>query len=228
MNDTELQTLPDVLDEKTVDSNPIDLFGRWFDAAVASGSRLPDAMTLATATKDGTPSARVVLLKQFNDDGFVFYTNYNSNKARELEENPRAALVMYWTVLDRQVRVTGTVERVSGKQSDEYFQTRPRESQIGALASPQSEVIEGREVLERKYAEFDEFYRNRPVERPAHWGGYILKPERIEFWQNRSGRLHDRILYQRDSSGSWSIQTPGPLNFLSADCADYTDLITKQ
>jgi len=210
MNDTAQQTLDGVLDEENVDSNPIDLFRRWFDAAVASGSRLPDAMTLATATKDGTPSARVVLLKQFNDDGFVFYTNYNSNKAKELEENPRAALVMYWTVLDRQVRVTGTVERVSDEQSDEYFQTRPRESQIGALASPQSEVIEGREVLERKYAELDELYRNRPVHRPVHWGGYILKPERIEFWQNRTGRLHDRILYQRDPSGSWSIHRLAP------------------
>jgi pyridoxamine 5'-phosphate oxidase len=210
MNDTELQTLPDVLDEKDVDSNPIDLFRRWFDAAVASGSRLPDAMTLATATKDGVPSARVVLLKQFGDDGFVFYTNYHSSKARELEENPRAALVMYWTVLDRQVRVTGTVERVSDDQSDEYFQTRPRESQLGALASPQSEVIESREVLEQKYAELDDLYRNREVERPAHWGGYILKPEQIEFWQNRTGRLHDRILYQRDSSGSWSIKRLAP------------------
>lgn len=210
MNDTAQQTLDGVLDEENVDANPIDLFRRWFDAAVASGSRLPDAMTLATATKDGMPSARVVLLKQFNDDGFVFYTNYNSNKAKELEENPRAALVMYWTVLDRQVRVTGTVERVSDKESNEYFQTRPRESQIGALASPQSEVIAGREVLERKYAELDELYRNRQVERPEYWGGYILKPERIEFWQNRTGRLHDRILYERDSPGSWSIHRLAP------------------
>ena len=153
MHETSQETLPDVLDEKSVDPNPIDLFRHWYDAATASGSRLPDAMTLATATKDGKPSARVVLLKQFDNDGFVFYTNYNSSKARELEENPRAALVMYWTVLDRQVRVEGTVERVPARQSDEYFQTRPRESQIGALASPQSEVIEGREVLEQNFAE---------------------------------------------------------------------------
>jgi pyridoxamine 5'-phosphate oxidase len=204
------QALPDVLDDRNVDPNPIDLFRRWFDAAVKSGSRLPDSMTLATATKDGKPSARVVLLKQYDDNGFVFYTNYNSSKARELEENPRAALVMYWTVLDRQVRVEGTVERVPPRQSDEYFKTRPRESQIGALASPQSEVIESREVLEQRYAQYDELYRIRAVERPSHWGGYILKPERIEFWQNRAGRLHDRILYQRDSSGSWSIQRLAP------------------
>ena len=202
--------LPVVLDERNVDLNPIDLFRRWYDAATKSGSRLPDSMTLATATKDGRPSARVVLLKHFDNDGFVFYTNYNSSKARELEENPRAALVMYWIVLDRQVRVEGSVERVSAAQSDEYFQTRPRESQIGALASPQSEVIENREVLEKKYAELDELYRGRPVERPDHWGGYILRPERIEFWQNRTGRLHDRILYQMDSSGSWSIQRLAP------------------
>lgn len=207
---TDEQTLPDVLDEKNVDPNPIDLFRRWYDAATASGSRLPDAMTLATATKDGKPSARVVLLKQLDNDGFVFYTNYNSSKARELEENPRAALVMYWTVLDRQVRVEGIVERVSPDQSDEYFQTRPRESQIGALASPQSEVIESREVLEQRFAQFVELYRNRSVERPSHWGGYILKPERIEFWQNRTSRLHDRLLYQRDSSGTWSIQRLAP------------------
>ena len=202
--------LPVVLDERNVDPNPIDLFRRWYDAAVKSGSRLPDSMTLATATKDGRPSARVVLLKRFDNDGFVFYTNYNSSKGRELEENPRAALVMYWIVLDRQVRVEGPVERVSAAQSDEYFQTRPRESQLGALASPQSEVIESREVLEKRYAELDELYRDRTVDRPAHWGGYILKPERIEFWQNRTGRLHDRILYQRDSTGSWSIQRLAP------------------
>jgi pyridoxamine 5'-phosphate oxidase len=204
------QALPAVLDENNVDANPIDLFRRWFDAAAKSGSRLPDAMTLATATRDGKPSARVVLLKQFDNDGFVFYTNYNSSKARELEENPRAALVMYWTVLDRQVRVEGSVERVSAAQSDEYFQTRPRESQLGALASPQSDVVESRDVLENKYAELDELHRNRTVQRPDHWGGYILKPERIEFWQNRTGRLHDRLLYQRNSSGSWSIQRLAP------------------
>jgi pyridoxamine 5'-phosphate oxidase len=210
MHETYQETVADVLDEKRVDPNPIDLFRYWYDAAASSGSRLPDAMTLATATKDGKPSARVVLLKEFDNNGFVFYTNYNSNKARELEENPRAALVMYWTVLDRQVRVEGPVERVPASQSDEYFQTRPRESQLGALASPQSEVIPSREVLEQKLAELEERYRDRPVDRPEHWGGYVLKPERIEFWQNRTGRLHDRLLYQRQPSGSWSIQRLAP------------------
>ena len=210
MSDTDTKTLPEVLDEKTVDRNPIDLFRRWFDAAVNSGSRLPESMTLATATQDGKPSARVVLLKQFDDEGFVFYTNYHSSKGRQLEENPYAALVMYWTVLDRQVRVEGAVERVSPDESDEYFKSRPRESQIGALASPQSEVVNGRQVLEQRFRDFEKFYRDRHVERPAHWGGYILKPERIEFWQNRSGRLHDRILYERDPSGSWSIKRLAP------------------
>ena len=210
MSETNTQTLPEALDEKTVDRNPIDLFRRWFDAAVNSGSRLPESMTLATATRDGKPAARVVLLKQFDNEGFVFYTNYHSSKARQLEENPYAALVMYWTVLDRQVRVEGAVERVSPDQSDEYFRSRARESQIGALASPQSEVIDGRQALEQRFKDFDKFYRDRHVERPAHWGGYIVKPERIEFWQNRSGRMHDRILYERDPAGSWSIKRLAP------------------
>lgn len=198
------------LDEKSVDSNPINLFRRWFDEAIASGSRLPDAMTLATATKDGKPSARMVLLKQVDDEGFVFYTNYRSSKAKELEENPQAALVFYWTQLDRQVRVEGSVERVSAAESDEYFKTRPRESQLGAAASPQSEVIESREVLEKNFRELDELYRDRPIDRPAHWGGYRLKPERIEFWQNRIGRLHDRILYELQTDGSWAISRLAP------------------
>lgn len=210
MRETETQLLPEMLDEETVDRNPIDLFRRWFEAALKCGSRLPESMTLATATAEGRPSARVVLLKKFDNDGFVFYTNYNSSKAQQLEENPYAALVMYWTVLDRQVRVEGAVERVSPDQSDEYFQSRPRDSQIGALASPQSEVIESRKVLEQRFNDYERIYRDRHIERPAHWGGYLVKPEMIEFWQNRSGRLHDRILYERDASGSWSITRLAP------------------
>ena len=210
MNDTKNKNTVEELDENSVDSNPINLFRVWFDEAIGSGLRLPDAMTLATATKDGKPSARVVLLKQVDDEGFVFYTNYRSSKAKELEENPQAALVFYWTQLDRQVRVEGSVERVSAAESDEYFKTRPRESQLGAAASPQSEVIESREVLEKSFRELDELYRDRPVERPAHWGGYRLKPERIEFWQNRTGRLHDRILYELQAEGSWSIKRLAP------------------
>ena len=198
------------LDEKSVDRNPIDLFRRWFDDAMASGSRLPDAMTLATATADGKPSARMVLLKQVDEQGFVFYTNYRSRKAVELDGNPHAALVFYWLQLDRQVRVEGRVTRVSATESDEYFRTRPRESQLGALASPQSEVIEGRAVLEQNFRELEERYAGREVERPEHWGGYRLQPERIEFWQNRVGRLHDRIEYERNANGSWTVRRLAP------------------
>jgi pyridoxamine 5'-phosphate oxidase len=210
MNDSPHQNSTNSIDEKTVDRDPLKLFRRWFDEAIVSGSRLPESMTLATATKDGKPSARVVLLKQVDDDGFVFYTNYRSAKAQELENNPRAALVFYWVGLDRQVRVEGAVERVSATESDEYFRTRPRESQLGALASPQSEVIESREFLEQRFAQLERVYENREVERPSHWGGYRLKPDRIEFWQNRPGRLHDRILYERQADGSWTIQRLAP------------------
>ena len=210
MNETQNSIAAEDLDERTVEHEPIKQFRDWFDDALASGSRLPESMTLATATKDGQPSARVVLLKDVDERGFVFYTNYRSAKAKELDENPRAALVFYWLGLDRQVRVEGTVERVSDEESDEYFKTRPRESQIGALASPQSEVIHSREVLEKNFRDLDELYRDRSIDRPAHWGGYRLKPERVEFWQNRASRLHDRILYEREADGSWTISRLAP------------------
>ena len=198
------------LDQKTVDRDPIRLFRNWFDAAIASGSRLPESMTLATATAGGKPSARVVLLKQVDSDGFVFYTNYRSAKAKELEANPQAALVFYWVGLDRQIRVEGRVARVSAAESDEYFKTRPRESQLGALASPQSDVIESREVLEQRLRDLEREYHDREVARPPHWGGYRLKPDRIEFWENRAGRLHDRIAYDRQANGSWAIKRLAP------------------
>jgi len=198
------------LDEATVDPDPIKQFRLWFDAAVASGSRLPESMTLATSTPEGKPSARVVLLKSVDVQGFVFYTNYRSAKARELDENPHAALVFYWVGLDRQVRVEGTVSRVSAEESDQYFQTRPRESQLGALASPQSEVIESREVLEERLSALEKEYGDREVSRPSHWGGYRLKPKRIEFWENRPGRLHDRIVYDLQADGSWTIARLAP------------------
>jgi pyridoxamine 5'-phosphate oxidase len=210
MNQQPDSTSATVLDEKTVDRDPIRLFRNWFDAAIASGSRLPESMTLATATSAGKPSARVVLLKSVNADGFVFYTNYRSAKAKELDENPQAALVFYWVGLDRQIRAEGRVERVSAAESDEYFKTRPRESQLGALASPQSEVIESREVLEQRLRDLEEEYRDREVERPPHWGGYRLRPERIEFWENRPGRLHDRIAYDLQADGSWTIKRLAP------------------
>ena len=198
------------LEESNADADPLRQFHRWFDDARAAGLPLPEAMTLATANKDGRPSARLVLLKHADERGFVFYTNYGSQKARELDANPQAALVFYWPQLERQVRIEGSVSRVSSSESDEYFQTRPRESQIGALASPQSEAISGREVLQQRFEELAEFYRDREIARPDHWGGYRLRPERIEFWKGRPSRLHDRLLYELQPDGSWTIKRLAP------------------
>ena len=204
--DTTLETL----DEKVVDRDPIKQFQAWFNDAIAAKLPLPEAMNLATATPEGRPSSRVVLLKQVDENGFVFFTNYHSAKAQQLESNPYAALVFYWPQLDRQVRIEGKVERTSVAESAEYFQTRPRESQIGAWASPQSSVIPGRDVLEERVKELEEYYRDREIECPGHWGGYRLRPDRIEFWKNRVGRLHDRILYERTADGAWAIKRLAP------------------
>ena len=197
------------LDENTVDRDPLILFQRWLDEAIAAGFHLPEAMTLATATPDGKPSARLVLLKQVDTRGFVFFTNYNSPKARDLDSNPQAALVFYWPQFERQVRVDGTVERTSAAESDAYFKTRPRESQIGALASPQSDVIASREFLEQQAGGLEKRYEGHEVPRPAHWGGYRLRPGRIEFWKGRPSRLHDRIVYERQGD-AWSIKRLAP------------------
>ena len=197
------------LDEKTINRDPIAQFKAWFDDAIAANLPLPEAMTLATATPDGKPSARMVLLKQVDEDGFVFFTNYQSAKAEELDTNPYAALVFYWPRLDRQVRVEGSVIRTSAQESRDYFKTRPRESQIGAWASAQSEVITSREALEQRAQELEEQYRDREIDCPEYWGGYRLTPERIEFWKSRIGRLHDRILYERGSDG-WTISRLAP------------------
>jgi len=198
------------LDEKLVDPNPVTQFQRWLDEAITADIHLPEAMTLATATTDGKPSARLVLLKRVDENGFVFFTNYRSAKARDLDNNPFAALVFYWPQFERQVRVEGKVQRTSVAESLEYFQTRPRESQIGALASPQSEVISGRDVLEKRSAELEQLYGDRTIECPSYWGGYRLVPERVEFWKGRVGRLHDRILYERETDGSWTIKRLAP------------------
>jgi pyridoxamine 5'-phosphate oxidase len=200
----------ETLDERSIDRDPIAQFRRWFDGAVAAGLPLPEAMSLATVSADGKPTARMVLLKRVDANGFVFFTNYRSAKARELAENPNACLVFFWPQLERQVRVEGVVSKTSAEESREYFATRPRGSQIGAWASPQSEVIPGREVLEQRQAELEEVHRDREVPWPEHWGGYCLKPVRIEFWKGRSDRLHDRILYVRQSDGSWTIQRLAP------------------
>jgi pyridoxamine 5'-phosphate oxidase len=200
---------PEGLDENTIDRDPIKQFQMWFNDAIAAKLPLPEAMTLATATPDGRPSARMVLLKQVDHEGFVFYTNYRSAKAEQLDANPYAALVFYWAQLDRQVRVEGSVVKTSTQESSEYFNTRPRESQIGAWASDQSQAILSREILEQRAQELETIYRDRQVERPEHWGGYRVRPERIEFWKSRIGRLHDRILYQRTPDG-WSISRLAP------------------
>ena len=198
------------LDENLIDRDPIKQFQAWLADAMDAKLPLPEAMTLATATPDGRPSARMVLLKQVDHEGFVFFTNYRSVKAGQLDANPYAALVFYWSQLDRQVRVEGSVTKTSAQESREYFQTRPRESQIGAWASAQSEVISGREVLEQRTQELERLYCDREIDCPEHWGGYRVKPERIEFWKSRVGRLHDRILYGLQPDGSWSISRLAP------------------
>jgi pyridoxamine 5'-phosphate oxidase len=210
MNEAKDQYNEDSIDEVSVDRDPLQLFQRWLDEAEATGMRLPEAMTLATSTPDGRPSARLVLLKGADERGFVFYTNYQSRKARDLDSNPHAALVFYWPQLERQVRVEGRVEKTSAEESDAYFKTRPRESQIGAVASPQSEVIASRAALQRKAEELERFYEGREVDRPDHWGGYRLRSEQIEFWKGRPGRLHDRISYERQPDGSWTITRLAP------------------
>ena len=198
------------LDENEINRDPIRQFQSWLNDALEAHVPLAEAMTLATATPDGRPAARMVLLKQVDHDGFVFFTNYRSAKARQLDANPYAALVFYWNQLERQVRVEGGVERTSEQESREYFQTRPRESQIGAWASEQSEVISGRDVLEQRARELEGLYCDKEIDCPEYWGGYRLKPERIEFWKGRLGRLHDRILYQRQPDGTWTISRLAP------------------
>jgi pyridoxamine 5'-phosphate oxidase len=197
------------LAESDVAADPIEQFRRWFDAALDAGLHEPNAMTVATATRDGRPSARVVLLKGFDERGLVFYTNYEGRKGREIEENPRAALLFYWGELERQVRVEGPVSRVPEEESDAYYASRPRGSRLGAWASEQSRTAEGRGVLEGRIRDLEAEYEGREVPRPPFWGGYRVGPEVVEFWQGRENRLHDRIVYRREDGG-WEIQRLQP------------------
>lgn len=198
------------LDESSVAAQPIPQFDKWWNEATHSDIAEPNTMTLATSTKDGKPSARIVLLKSYDQDGFVFFTNYESRKGVELAENPNVTLLFFWQELERQVRIEGTVEKVSAAMSDQYYNSRPLGSRIGAIASPQSKVIVTRSLLEEQVQMLAEKYVLDAPPRPAYWGGYIVKPTAIEFWQGRSNRLHDRILYTVGSDGSWKIERLAP------------------
>lgn len=198
------------LTESDVVPDPIQQFEVWWKEALASTIDEPNAMTLATASADGVPAARIVLLKGFDQDGFSFYTNYNSYKGQQLAENPKACLLFFWKELERQVRITGLVSLTNDKQSDEYFNSRPEGSRIGAIVSPQSQVIESREWLDQQYGKMKQQLEGNTIQRPSYWGGYIVKPVIIEFWQGRPSRLHDRIQYSLQEDGNWKIERLAP------------------
>jgi pyridoxamine 5'-phosphate oxidase len=196
--------------ERDVDADPLRQFTVWFDEARAAGVFEPEAMALATATPEGVPSARMVLLKGFDERGFVFFTNYGSRKANELESNPRAALLFHWKAIGRQVRIEGSVERVCAEETAAYVRTRGRASRLGALASPQSREIGSREALEALVAEVEQRYRDSELPIPDSWGGYRLDPQVYELWQHGEARLHDRLRYRRDSAGGWAVSRLAP------------------
>ncbi len=193
-----------------LDADPIKQFDVWFTAAAKAGIHDANAMALATSSRDGKPSARIVLLKDFDENGFVFYTNYASEKGRQLEKNPRVALVLYWMEVERQIRMEGTVEKTSREDSERYFRSRPAGAQLGAWASRQSEVIDGRRVLNARLEEMKQRFAEGKIPLPPHWGGYRLKPEQFEFWQGRHDRLHDRFRYTRQEGRGWLIERLAP------------------
>ena len=192
------------LNETSVDKNPFIQFTKWYESILDSNLNEPTAMMLSTADVNGNPSARIVLLKEIDDSGFVFYTNYRSRKGKDLKGNPKAALTFFWDELRRQIRIEGSIKKISRETSKEYFSSRPRESQIGAWVSAQSSVIPNREILENKFDELDEKFGNEEIPLPDFWGGYRLIPSYFEFWQGRENRLHDRICYKKDND-EWKI-----------------------
>jgi pyridoxamine 5'-phosphate oxidase len=196
--------------ESDLDKNPFLQFGRWFDEAKAATLPQPEAMTVATCGSNGVVTARVCLLKDFDDHGFVFYTNYNSQKGQQISENPRVALVFFWSTLERQIRIEGAAVKTTSEEADAYFETRPRGSQLGAWASSQSTVIPDRGDLEHRMREMESNYRDRPVPRPPHWGGYRVIPVEFEFWQGRADRLHDRFVYRLREPKDWIIERLSP------------------
>ena len=196
--------------EEKAKPDALQQFAKWWEQAVEADIEEVNAMTLATASSDGIPSARIVLLKEVNEKGFVFFTNYDSYKGRQLAENPKACLVFFWKELERQVRITGLVAKITEGESEAYFHSRPQESQVGAVVSPQSQVIQSREWLEQEYKAARQQYKDLDVPRPDHWGGYIVKPVMIEFWQGRPGRLHDRLQYSLNEDGQWKIERLAP------------------
>lgn len=197
------------LDEKDIQPNPVDFFKQWMDEAITAEAMEPNAMNLATATPDGKPSSRIVLLKQVTDDGFVFFTNYDSHKGLQIAMNNHCALNFCWHELERQVRVEGIATKISPAESDSYFEVRPAKSKLGAWASPQSQTIPDREYLEHLVADFNHKFEGQSIPRPANWGGYIVHPRTIEFWQGRESRLHDRILYTLEDE-NWHIARLAP------------------
>jgi pyridoxamine 5'-phosphate oxidase len=198
------------LKECEAHADPLEEFRLWYEEALARKVMQPEAVCLATCSADGRPSARMVLLRGFDERGFVFFTNYESRKAEDLAANPQAALVFYWEATDRQVRIEGRVERVTAAEADRYFASRGRGSQLGAWASPQSRVLAGREELEERVRRAIELYPEGPVPRPSYWGGYRVIPDMIEFWQGRDNRLHDRLRYCRQPDGSWRLERLAP------------------
>ena len=199
------------LDEHGIDRDPFQQFTIWYDEAVAAGLPEPEAMTLSTATLEGQPSARIVLLRGYDERGFCFFSNYSSQKGQELAANPYAAVTFHWVKLERQVRIAGRVEKVTEAESDAYFQSRPSQSRIGAWSSPQSSVISSRDALEELFKKYQEQYLDETaIPRPEHWGGYRVIPKRIEFWQGRPNRLHDRLRFIRIDQGPWTLQRLAP------------------